>query len=221
MVALAVLFCSTSPAWAQIGSRFPVEKRVVPDPVTGAPLTFLTSASGDSKIYPTHAQWTADGKWLVFRSGRVRGELMAVNEESGVQVQVTERGYFGTPCLAQRSMTLYLLREKDPAAPAPRNKPRSVEVVAVDLARLFADSEKGTLQPAAAYEKVRGATPALYVPAGDLALDANEDVVYFRVGGGDTGGRLPPGTKRPRRSARATWAAARRGCTACSWRPAR
>ena len=31
------------PAWAQIGQRFPSEKRVVPDPVTGTPLTFLTT----------------------------------------------------------------------------------------------------------------------------------------------------------------------------------
>jgi oligogalacturonide lyase len=62
------------PAHAQIGRRFPSEKKNVPDPVTGVPLTFLTSTpAGDSKIYQTHHQWTSDGKWLVFRSNRVRG----------------------------------------------------------------------------------------------------------------------------------------------------
>ena len=38
-----------APAWAQIGQRFPSERRVVNDPVTGTPLTFLTTQPrGDS-----------------------------------------------------------------------------------------------------------------------------------------------------------------------------
>ncbi len=95
--AAAVLFVGV--ASAQIGTRFPSEKKVVPDPVTGVPLTFLTTAAkGDSKIYQTHHQWTADGKWLVFRSNRVRGEAMAVNEATGDIVQVTEGGYSGMLC---------------------------------------------------------------------------------------------------------------------------
>src|ERR1700761_9290356 len=76
---------------SQIGRRFPSEKKIVKDPVTGVMLTFLTSTPmGDSKIYQTHNQWTSDGKWLIFRSGRVRGEAMAVNEQTGEMVQVTE-----------------------------------------------------------------------------------------------------------------------------------
>src|SRR4051794_9305379 len=78
-------------ARAQIGKRFPSEKKVVKDPVTGTMLTFLTSTPvGDSKIYQTHNQWTSDGQWLIFRSGRVKGEAMAVNENTGEMVQVTE-----------------------------------------------------------------------------------------------------------------------------------
>ena len=66
---------------AQIGRRFPSEKKVVSDPVTGTPLTFLTSTpNGDSKIYQTHNQWTSDGKWIIFRSDRVKNEAMAVGE---------------------------------------------------------------------------------------------------------------------------------------------
>jgi oligogalacturonide lyase len=38
-------------AYAQIGKRFPSEKKVVKDPVTGVMLTFLTSTpAGDAKI---------------------------------------------------------------------------------------------------------------------------------------------------------------------------
>lgn len=110
-VVSASLVLLASAATAQIGTRFPSEKKVVPDPVTGVPVTFLTSTpGGDSKIYQTHHQWTSDGKWLVFRSNRVRGEAMAVNEETGVMVQVTEGGYSGMLCLADNSMNLYFLR---------------------------------------------------------------------------------------------------------------
>jgi len=96
---------------AQIGKRFPSEKKIVRDPVTGVPLSFLTSTpAGDSKIYQTHHQWTSDGKWVVFRSNRVRGQAMAVNEETGDIVQVTENGYAGMLCLAEHSMSLYFAR---------------------------------------------------------------------------------------------------------------
>jgi oligogalacturonide lyase len=95
-----------------MGRRWPSEKKIVPDPVTGVPLTFLTSdPGGDSKIYQTHQQWTADGKWLIFRSGRADGgQAFAVNEESGDIVQVTETGYSGMLCAAHKSMKLFIMR---------------------------------------------------------------------------------------------------------------
>ncbi len=108
---LGVSFLLTSAGTAQIGRRFPAEKKIVPDPVTGVPLSFLTSTpAGDSKIYQTHHQWTSDGKWVIFRSNRVRGQAMAVNEETGDIVQVTDAGYAGMLCLAEHSMHLYFAR---------------------------------------------------------------------------------------------------------------
>jgi len=88
-LAILFLFCTLT-ASSQIGRRFSSERKVIKDPVTGTTLTFLTSTPmGDSKIYQTHNQWTSDGQWLIFRSGRVRGEAMAVNEKTGEMVQVT------------------------------------------------------------------------------------------------------------------------------------
>src|SRR6185503_21279328 len=96
---------------AQIGKRFPSERKEVIDPVTGTKLLFLTSTpNGDAKIYQTHNQWTSDGQWLIFRSNRVRGEAMAVNEASGEMVQVTEGGYTGMLNIARNSMKLYFMR---------------------------------------------------------------------------------------------------------------
>ena len=109
LVAAALLVSS---AYGQIGRRWPSEKKVVPDPVTGIPLSFLTtSPGGDSKIYQTHQQWTADGKWLIFRGTRGTGaQAFAVNEESGDIVQVTENGYMGMLCNAHKSMKLFIMR---------------------------------------------------------------------------------------------------------------
>ena len=58
-------FCTLS-MLAQIGTRFPSERKVIKDPKTGVELVFLTSKSGtgDSKIYQTHNQWTSDGGWI-------------------------------------------------------------------------------------------------------------------------------------------------------------
>jgi oligogalacturonide lyase len=194
-------------AAAQIGTRFPSEKKIVPDPVTGVPLTFLTSTPvGDSKIYQTHHQRTADGKWLVFRSNRVRGQAMAVNEETGDILQVTQNGYTGMLCLAERSMKLYFLRTQmlqapaavtgaEPAygaAPNSANSRGPSQIIEVDLEKLFADSAAGTLQDATVYERVCGTIPLEWGAGGDMALDANEDVAYFRVGREEAAKHLPP-----------------------------
>ncbi len=217
---LCVALMSASNGSAQIGARFPSEKRIVIDPVTGVPLTFLTSQPrGDSKIYQTHHQWTADGKWLVFRSNRVRGQAMAVNEETGVIVQVTQRGYTGMLCLADHSMSLYFLRiptdgpapvttGAEPAypgsapvsgAPHPRwphhRQTGPAQIVKVDLGKLFADSEAGKIKAATEYEHVCGTIPIEMGAGGDMALDCTENYAYFRVGREEAAKHLPAGTK--------------------------
>jgi len=107
-----VLFSSCT-VFGQIGRTWPSEKKIVPDPVTGVPLEFLTSTDGtyrQSKIYQTHRQWTADGKWLIFRGTREAGsQAFAVNEESGQIVQVTETGFMGMLCAGNKTMKLYVM----------------------------------------------------------------------------------------------------------------
>jgi oligogalacturonide lyase len=116
---------ASSPLFAQVGKRFPSEKKVVPDPVTGVPLTFLTTGpSSDAKLYQTHQPWTSDGNWIIFRSSnRVpgnAGQAFAVNEASGIIVQLTEGPYSCTSALnvARKSMKLYYTRTFSDNAPA-------------------------------------------------------------------------------------------------------
>ncbi|MCM4157247.1 hypothetical protein DHD80_14665 [Gramella sp. AN32] len=182
------------PASAQIGKRFPSEKKVIKDPVTGTELIFLTSTpGGDSKIYPTHPQWTADGEWVIFRSNRVKGEAMAVNEETGQIVQVTEGGYTGMLNIAQNSMKLYYMRNIAATAEGDWRSNRSLEVIETDLAKLFQDSEAGKMKPANKYQRVVGVTPTEIGAGGDMALDAGEEWVYFRIGKEEAAKHLDPG----------------------------
>ena len=187
LLSLALL----SNAQSQIGTTFPSERKVITDPVTGNTLIFLTSTpAGDHKIYQTHNQWTADGKWIIFRSDRVRREAMAVNEETGQIVQVTEGGYSGGLNVARKSMKLYFMRSK------PGQYWRGPkDIVEVDLGRLFNDVESGKLEDDSVYQRVCGTIPAEIGAGGDMALDADEEWLWFRVGRQEAKKHLPEGTE--------------------------
>jgi oligogalacturonide lyase len=213
--AVAALFASSA-AFAQMGRTWPSEKKIVPDPVTGLPLTFLTSSDTyhQSKIYQTHRQWTSDGKWLIFRGVRETGsQAFAVNEETGQIVQVTETGFSGMLCLSNKAMKLYVLvggggrnapsptgavpgasgpppAGRGPAGGRGPSGPR--QILEIDLAKLFADVEATTVKPAANYTRVCGTIPATLQVDGNMGLDANDDFMYFRVQGPETT-ELSPG----------------------------
>lgn len=193
---LVICFISISAARAQIGKRFPSERKEITDPVTGTRLLFLTSTqNGDSKIYQTHNQWASDGQWLIFRSNRVKGEAMGVNEKTGDIVQVTEGGYTGMLNVARKSMKLYFFRNEKNIDTARRRGSRAMQIVEVDLGKLFADSKAGTLQPADTYQRICGTTPKELGAGGDMALDGDEEWAYFKVNEQEAAKHLPAGTK--------------------------
>ena len=200
-ITVLLLICLVPTTLAQIGRRFPSERKVINDPVTGVELIFLTSQQGmgDSKIYQTHNQWTADGQWLIFRSNRVPGEAMAVHETTGEMVQVTEGGYTGMLNVGRKNMVLHFMRpidaEGNPVGMRRGAGDGRVQIIEVDLEKLFADSHAGTVKNASFYQKVCGVTPASIGAGGDMAVDANEDVAYFRTGKEESMRHLPPGTK--------------------------
>lgn len=193
---LIILLMMTTMLNAQIGKRFPSERKEVIDPVTGTKLLFLTSTqSGDSKIYQTHNQWTSDGEWLIFRSNRVKGEAMAVNEKTGDMVQVTEGGYTGMLNVARKSMKLYFFRNEKNDDTTRRRGNRPMQIVEVNLQKLFADSKAGTLKSAEVYQRNCGTTPKELGASGDLALDGDEEWAYFKVSDEEAAKHLPAGTK--------------------------
>ena len=175
---------------AYIGQRFPSERKVITDPVTGVKLTFLTSTpAGDSKIYQTHNQWTSDGQWIIFRSERVKDEAMAVHEKTGTMVQVTEGGYSGMLNVARKSMKLFFMRKSESDS-----LNDDVKIIEVDLKKLLADSKAGTLKSESVYQRICGTPPKEWEAGGDMALDSDEQWVWFRVGKTEALKHLPEGT---------------------------
>lgn len=188
-IVLLLALLAAAGAQAQIGRQFPSERKVVQDPLTGTLLTFLTSKPHkDIKIYPTHPQWTSDGKWVVFRSALAGWEALAVNEQTGQIVQVSEGGFTGMLNLSTKSMKLYFMR-------SPGKDTKAVQVIEVDLGRLFADVQAGQVRPAAAYQRICGTVPAEIEGGGDMALDASDETVYFRIGANEAARHLAPGTR--------------------------
>jgi len=132
---MAVLFAGASAVASNVGKRYPSEMRVFIDKTTGVPITALTTAPfNDAKIYQDHPQWTADGRYIIFRSNRgaavstggapVGAQAFAINETTGEIVQLTDGPETGIGSLnvARKSMKLYFFRGGGPGS-VPRPAP--------------------------------------------------------------------------------------------------
>ncbi len=163
---------------AGIGTRYPSEKHVIVDKTTGVLLTFLTSAeTSDAALYQTHPRWTYDSKYIIFRSSERSGDgtsqAYAVSEETGVIIQLTEGTGVGTGSLnvSRLSNKLYYFRTGE----------QGKVLTELDLERLLADSEAGTVGRAADYERAVGELPSRYAESGGFTLDADETKAYVGV----------------------------------------
>lgn len=179
LMLLPVFFLPCAEASAEgIGTRFPSEKYVLVDKVTGVPLTFLTAAeTSDVALYQTHPRWTYDSKYIVFRS-RDRSpdgypQAFAVHEDTGVIIQLTEGpgNGIGSLNVSRLSNTLWFFREDG----------GTKSLIELDLEKLLADSEAGTIGRALDYERKIGELPPGYAESGGFTMDADETRAYVGV----------------------------------------
>jgi oligogalacturonide lyase len=179
---LAALACAGGASASNVGRRLPSEKRTVVDEATGAALTFLTTdPANDAKPYQTHTTWTADGRWVLFRSDRAGSgpQAFLVNEQTGDIVQLTDGPTdTGSLNLSRRENALYYVRGGRSRGGRP-GKPR--QLVRLQLDPLLADALAGTPKDATAYERVIAALPSEVRDAGGFALDADESQLYWGV----------------------------------------
>ncbi|HWA85194.1 MAG TPA: hypothetical protein VG710_03135 [Opitutus sp.] len=201
---LAALVLLPAGAFASdVGKHFPPEKTSYVDPGTGRTITVLTTdPSGSSKPYQTHTTWTADGRWIIFRStrGGHGSQAFLVNEQSGDIVQLTDGPATGTGSLnlSRKEMKLYYMRGgpvrgRDGETAPP---PMPHQLVELELAPLIADALAGHPKDAAAYEHVITVLPDDLRDSGGFALDADETKAYWGVAFGAPPAR--PAVTRPR-----------------------
>lgn len=208
VLSIALLSLSVIPALdlaaSNVGRRLPSEKRSFTDPVSGLTINVLTSdPANDSKPYQTHTTWTADGKWIIFRSDRGGGsQAYLVNEQSGDIIQITDGPASGTGSLnlSRKTNKLYLTRGGPSFNPAtrelePATSPR--QLIEINLDPLITDGLANKPKEAGAYERVICTLPDDLRDAGGLALDADESKIYWGVSWGPQPERQP----RPRRDA--------------------
>lgn len=199
---LAALSLASAAFASNVGKRFPSEMRVFSDKATGVNVTALTtSAANDAKIYQTHPQWTADNKYIVFRSNRgappvvpgttgtANAQAFVVNETTGDIIQLTDGTETGTGSLnvARKSMKLYFFRGGGYRSNTP------AKLIELNLETLLADSEAGKMKDDSAYEREVATLPDTLRESGGFALDADEKIAYVGVTRLDAipGGKAP------------------------------
>jgi oligogalacturonide lyase len=96
-----------------VSQKFPPEKMIYKDAVTGLEITMLTtSAAKDNKIYQTHPNWTADGLNIVFMSGRSgTNQYFAISDKTGIIVQLTDDRQSGHGCLSRKRNRMYYISD--------------------------------------------------------------------------------------------------------------
>ena len=172
ILAVIALFQQTGMA-SNVGKRYPSEKYIIVDRVTGQQITVLTSSQfNDVKPYHTHDTWTADGNWIVFYSGRGGNgnQIFVVNEMTGDIVQLTDHPGVQAANLSRKEMKLFYIRS------GPQTKSR--QVVELNIGGLIADSMSDQLKNPTDYERVVASLPA-DKSGGEMALDADETYLYW------------------------------------------
>lgn len=159
----------------KFGERFAADNLTLTDPVTGVEIRALTTSRRiDSKIYQDHPNWTADGKYIVFRSKRYSSPLdppdgngwqyFALSMQDNQIVQVSSGPPFGDLLLGHKKNLAFHFRAN--------------QLIALDLGALLADSEKGIVKDSARYESVIATIPDGLRPRG-MCLDAADNSLYF------------------------------------------
>jgi oligogalacturonide lyase len=82
-------------------------------------------------------------------------------------------------CVARKSMRLYFMQSASTDTAEQRRGGGPLRVMEVDLQKVFEDSKNGKMKPASTYQRICGIIGAELGAGGDMALDADEDLVDF------------------------------------------
>jgi oligogalacturonide lyase len=199
-VILSLALFSLAPVFgaeaSNVGKRYPSEMRTITDPVTGRTLKALTTSSAnDAKPYQTHPTWTADGKWIIFRSerGGNGSQAFVVNETTGDIIQLTDdpSANMGSLNLSRKEMKLWYMRggpkqvrRGQPTPPPSTEEVKPRQLVELNIGSLIEDALAGKPKPAAQYERVVATLPNDLRDSGGFGVDLDETKAYWGVAWG-------------------------------------
>ncbi|MDR2805130.1 MAG: oligogalacturonate lyase family protein [Dysgonamonadaceae bacterium] len=176
---LVFILLSLTVMASNVGKRYPSEKKIIIDSITGRSLTVLTaSAYSDAKPYQTHDTWTADGQWIIFRSqrGGNGSQLFVVNEITGDIVQLTDDPTVSTGSLnlSRKEMKLFFIRGDNKSAEMP------CQIVELNIGRLLRDALSDAVENPKQYERIIAVLPS-DMRGDNMALDADETQLYLGI----------------------------------------
>ncbi len=168
---LALLMTFIASVCAQnVARKFPAERKIFVDSVTGKKITALTTANvSDTKIYQTHPQWTSDGNYVIFRSGKSNGQAFAVHEQEGTIIQLTDGAGINSGSLnvCRHTNRVFYLRNN--------------RLVEYRLDPVFAAARQNKRLDSSAAERTVMTLPALHRESGGFTLDANDSTAYIGI----------------------------------------
>ena len=168
--------CLGQAAFAQFGHCTPSEKFTYIDEQTGNTITVLTDTTkNDRFLYQTDPMWTADGKYLIFRSSSRANDkgtnMFFIEMESGKIIQATEGSELAGTYLANKSNRMFISRKQN----------GKWNMYVMNLDPFFADVKKGEVGRPADYETFIGTFPEEMGRPGGFAVDCNDDYAYITV----------------------------------------
>ena len=173
-----------------LGTIYPAEWTTYKDEVTGFDIKVLTdTASNDSYIYQTDPMWSADHRFLLFRSGiragGVRqGQFFLMEIATGRMLQITE-GMHGSVFMANRSNHVFINRRVDVLGK--RKKPTGEQtwnLYRIDIDQLWQDALDGKVKSANKYEELLATMPlndSILGRPGGWCISSEDDFAYIVV----------------------------------------
>lgn len=175
-----------------LGTIYPSESFTYRDAQSGIDIRVLTdTTSHDSYIYQTDPMWTADQRFILFRSGqraggdKKQGQFFLMEAATGRMLQVTE-GDHGSVFLANRSNKLFINRRVDVLNK--KRKPTGEQtwnLYSLDIDALWNDALAGKVKKSALYETLLASYPlgdSILGQPGGWCVSCDDDYAYIVVG---------------------------------------
>ena len=174
-----------------LGTIYPSEWTTYKDALSGIDIKVLTdTTSNDSYIYQTDPMWSADQRFLLFRSSvraggeKRQGQFFLMEVATGRMLQITE-GDHGSVFMANRTNDIFINRREDVLGK--RKKPTGEQtwnLYRMNIDQLWEDALAGKVKAHDKYEQWVASMPmndSILGRPGGWCISCEDDFVYVVV----------------------------------------